>query len=358
MLGVDGEVFQRAVAAGGQQLLVVRVGLRLRELRGRHESGQERVLAFTGALHDRLGGHRGVLSHLEHDLVGARGAHRIGLLVPVGVAHEDGLLAGLVRLDLVRAGGHRQLAVAGRRALAVGHGGERGERDDPRPVAERRVEVEDDGLVVRRLDGAELLAVERAVVVLRTLEQRLVVAQAAGQRVGEGTLQPVLDVLGGDGRAVGELEPVLERVRPRLAVVARLAGVGGQIGHDLRLALVGDLPRGQAAEDVAVRGGRQTLALGRVQIHLRAGQQHVQRAALDGGAARRAGGGVVVGRAAAGQRQYRGTSPRREYAPCVVLHDGFPLYRCRSVEQTGKYRVLRPQPHYFVPSATLGSSRL
>jgi hypothetical protein len=145
------------------------------------------------------------------------------------------------------------------------------------------VEVEHDGLVVGSLDRtSSSLPCERAFVVVAAFEQRLVVAQPAGEFGGEGAFEAVLDVGRGDRRTVFVLQPVLELERPGLAVVAGLACVGGQVGHDLGLLAGLDVPGGQAAVHVRQRGDRQALALAGVEVDVRGVGEDVECSALVG----------------------------------------------------------------------------
>ena len=157
--------------------------------------------------------------------------------------HVAGRLAVRVGLDHVRAGVDRGL-------LAVGRGGLRvvllrellRDRDrDRHPEGARGGragalrEVQDERVLVRRLDAGDLL------IVARLLRDALDVAQVdAGVAVGdvgrEGALERVLDVLRLDLAAdgLGEHDPVLELDRDGLAVRADLRLALGEVRHGLR----------------------------------------------------------------------------------------------------------------------------
>ena len=143
--------------------------------------------------------------------------------------------------------------------------------------------MEDDGLVVRSFNGIELLAFKWAVVILSAFEQLLVVAQASREGVSEGALEAPLDVLRGDGLAVGELHTLLESESPHFAVLARLTSVGSKVRNELGVTVLAHLPLVQAAVDHAPRRGGEVLAGSRIEVDARTRGQNGESAALRSG---------------------------------------------------------------------------
>src|SRR5699024_10506724 len=214
--------------------------------------------------------------------------------------HEGGPAARRVGRQPGRAAGHRRGRVGLGFAGVLGDRCEGGRRGDPAEVPVGAVEVEDEGEVVRGLDRVEVLAGERAGVVLAALEQHLVVGQAARQLGGEGALQAVLDGRGGDRGAVLEVRPLLEGEGPGGPVVRGGADVGREIRDQLGGGLGGGLPRGEPAGGQSQRGDGEVLAGGGIEAHLLAGGEDGQRptavlapavgTGAGAGAAARAGG--------------------------------------------------------------------
>ena len=191
------------------------------------------------ALEDLARRHRGVVVALRHvDLVEVRGLE-VEALVPVRVADEVDPASGLVadrlarrvvldhvraRRDLVLAVRRTEFSLSNLRRVLLRHRGRerQGERagDD---AAGALGEVEDDRLVVRRLDAGDLRA--RLGADLRALEVTEVRAGVAVvDRVEEAALDRVLDVLRGDLAVDGrrELDARLDLDRDGLAVLGDL----------------------------------------------------------------------------------------------------------------------------------------
>ena len=192
------------------------------------------------ALEDLARGDVGVVALLDRDRVDVGGLV-VGRRVPVRVAHEldlgarrvAGELARLVVLDHVRTGRDLVVAVRGR-LLAVellrvllrhrrrGRHRQRGGDDG----AARGVELEDDRLVVGRLDARDLVRLA----VLERLQAR------QGSHVG-AHVRPC------DLRGEAALEPVLDVGRGDLAVDRRAELHAGADLHRDGLAVLGDLRR-------------------------------------------------------------------------------------------------------------------
>ncbi len=190
------------------------------------------------------------------------------------------------------------LLVLGAGVLGLGDGGELRLGGDEGELALGLAQFEDDRPGVGHDDRVESLAavLVGALVGIAADQPVPQVGGAARQLGGEGPLDAVLDVGGGDRGAVLVLEAVLEGVGPLGGVGVGLSGVGGQVGHDLGagravLAVAG----GQRAEDqrgnVSAAGGVEP---GRVEVVLRLGVEDGQRAALLRGTR---GAGLSAGRA-------------------------------------------------------------
>ncbi len=190
------------------------------------------------------------------------------------------------------------LLVLGAGVLGLGHGGELGLRGEVGEVALGLLEVEDEGLGVRRLDGLQAvpaLVLVGPLIVLAADQPVPQVRCAAREFTGEGALDPVLDVGAGDRRPVLVRESVLEFVRPDLGVLAGRAQVRGEVGDDLGAGgAVRAVAGGEGAEDeggdVAAAGG---VEAGRVEVALRVAVEDGERAALLRGAGRAARLGVA-----------------------------------------------------------------
>ena len=280
MVVVNRQVFQSAIARGCQQRLLRRVGLSLSQLSWRNQITQHAGLTIARASHDLLCGDGSILAHLVHDGIWVSLTHRIGGSIPILIANHHQLAARNIALHLVRASGNRSSAIILILALAVGNRGEGDEGSHPVELTERLVQVEDDGLVVRSFNGIELLAFKWAVVILSAFEQLLVVAQASREGVSEGALEAPLDVLRGDGLAVGELHTLLESKSPHFTVVTRLTGVGGEVRDELGVTILAHLPLVQATVDHAARRGGEVLAGSRIEVDARTSRQNGESAAF------------------------------------------------------------------------------
>ena len=94
---------------------------------------------------------------------------------------------------------------------------------------------------------------------------------------------PNLTSLGGDGRAVLELHAVADRERPLGEVLVGRAGVGGQVGHQDRHAVLDDVLGQRAVEQTAADAvGVGVVDLARVHRLERGDRDHLDRAALLG----------------------------------------------------------------------------
>ena len=172
------------------------------------------------------------------DLVGQRLAVRVGSRVPLVVAHQREVLAEIVALELVRTGGDHVLLVLRAGVLGPRHRNGGGEHGEIVEATERLAEVEDDRLVVRRLDRlqAELvrsLVLVRAGVALEVEEVVEVRRPVRESGLVERALDAVLDVLRGDRRAILELDVLPELVGPRLGAIAGLTQRLGEVGREL-----------------------------------------------------------------------------------------------------------------------------
>ena len=176
----------------------------------------------------------GVHVHVDDDLAGQLRNRRVLSGVPVLVRDQYRRLVQLVALELVRAGGRDVRLVARAGVLVRRHRSALRDRHHVVEFGERVRQVEHDRRRVRR-DGGQAHQVLGPVLVGPGVglgvpaQQVQEVARAVGQHAAvEGALDRVLDVLGGDRRAVLELDPRLEVVGPGQAVVADRAGRGGK----------------------------------------------------------------------------------------------------------------------------------
>ncbi len=272
------------VVRAGQQVLVLQ---HLRQ-RGRLDAGARDVDVLVTS-DDLVVQVVGLQAELHVDLVRQRLAVGVGRRVPVGVAHERAAGADVgVAVPHVRTRGDRVAGVLLAGVLGRRDRCRRGQLRQVVELGERLLEVEDDRVVVGRLDR------RGDVGVLRTLEGTLV-ALRPGQQVGEVAralleLGPVDvardgvgDVLGGDRRAVLELQALLDRVGPGLAAVGGLAEVGGHVGHQLEALLAGSrLVHHQRAEVVAAEvPGVAVVGVTRVEAVTPGGaESHLEGAAL------------------------------------------------------------------------------
>ena len=176
--------------------------------------------------------------------VGQRRAVGVGGLVPVGVALEREALAEVVRVEHVRARGDHVLLVLAAGVLGRGHRDGRGQLGEVVEARERRLEVEDDRLVVGRVDRLQAQLV-RALVLVRAgvalQVQRVVEVRRAvrERRLVQRALDGVLDVLARDRRAVLELDARAQLVGPGLGVVAGHTEGLGEVGHERGAVLAG-----------------------------------------------------------------------------------------------------------------------
>ena len=237
----------------------VRVSGHLRQEFRRHV-GEERhgrgVAAVGGDQALVLG--QALIAELE--LVGVRVlvVQRIGLGLPGLVAHQRHRLVDLARGDLVGPGGEGALVVLGAGVLALLHRGPAGQREGERQVGLLRRQLQHDGLGVRGADRVQRLAVVGAGVDLAEIgpagEPLLHVHRALAVVLLEGALEAVLDVGGGDRRAVLPRHAVAQRVGPGLAAVLGDAGVGGQVADQRHLAVAlpvaGQRPGDQVGDEV------------------------------------------------------------------------------------------------------------
>ena len=181
----------------------------------------------------------GVHVHVDDDLAGQLRNRRVLSGVPVLVRDQYRRLVQLVALELVRAGGHDVRLVARAGVLVRRHRSALRDRHHVVEFGERVGQVEHDRRRVRRGDSGQAHQVLGPVLVGPGVglgvpaQQVREVVRAVGQHAAvEGALDRVLDVLGGDRRAVLELDPRLKVVGPGQAVVTDRAGRGGKAGDE------------------------------------------------------------------------------------------------------------------------------
>lgn len=165
--------------------------------------------------------------------------------------------------------------------VLLGHDGEAAHGDHEVEVGVGLLQLERDGLAVD-LDGVEVLAAVRALVLVAADQPALRVTRTLGDERGEEALEGVAHVRDRDVGAVLPLHVVLQREGPGLAAVGRGTGVRGEVTHERGAALGVDLVAGQTAQEqdragALVRG----VELRRVQVVPVDLVQRVDRAALD-----------------------------------------------------------------------------
>ncbi len=176
-----------------------------------------------------------VLAQVHLDAFGPLPAYGIGLRVPVRVALQDDELPALVGLDAVRPGGHGSQAVSDAGVAVPGdrcgarHGGQQVH------ACEGFGQPEDEGAVVRGLDGdrsVHLGLAPRAAVVGAQQVAEVGGADAQYVRAVVAPGDRVLDVRGDDGSAVLVEEAGAQPVRPGPSAVGALAERLRQVGHE------------------------------------------------------------------------------------------------------------------------------
>ena len=230
------------------------------------------------------------------------------------------------------------VAVLATGVLGRRHGGRGRQHREVVEARERRLEVEDDGVVIRGLNGSEgvgVLARVRRVVLRDVREQVVEVGRAVREgRLVHGPSDAVLHVLGRDDGAVLELDALADLVGPRLAAVARHTEGLGEVGDKFVTGVAGSRLEGdQGAAVVAQEVPREAVVgVARVDGVEVVRHAHAEGATLDGarlvdsghggvlGAVGRGGGRVARARAARGRsgrrcrRRITGRRPER--------HDG------------------------------------
>jgi hypothetical protein len=191
-------------------------------------------------------------------------------------------------------------------------------------ATERLVQVEDDGLVVRRVDRRVVLTLARVrALVALEVEEVVEVRRAVDQRrLLQRTRHTVFDVLRRDRGAVLELHTLTQLVRPGLAAVAGHAQAFGEVTGQLAAGLArADLEHGQRTGVQASQVPRQTVVgvarVDRVPVRR---NRHLQRSALlvrrvehlAVGGVERGGGGATAGVVGGGISAPAATGGERE----------------------------------------------
>ncbi len=161
----------------------------------------------------------------------------VGCGIPLIVADQVEALAGLQVFKLVRTGGDDRVPVLGASVLVLGDRHRVGLLGKVVERCERRFGVEDDRVLIRRLNsrvGVHVRCLVRTLVAARQVEDTLPVRRAVGEGLLVGRAQyRVLHVGRGDLGAVVELDALTQLVGPGLGVAARLARAFGEIRHQL-----------------------------------------------------------------------------------------------------------------------------
>src|SRR5215217_3523935 len=296
LLGVDRDVAHVRVVLVDPAVSEARVVEDRGERGGRQVVPREGCLVLAGVGLQALVAGLLADAELHHDLVRVGRTVLVGLGAPARVAVEHQLLALGVLGDLVRAVRHDLVVVLLTRVLRLRHRRERRQGHGVVEVTGRLVQVEGDGLAVRRAGHG---LVEGGRVVLRGLVRALVRRVALGvlgdvqeadrvrrpvgdHRLGERAGDAVLDVGAGDVGAVLPLDPVAEREGPGLRAVRRLAGVRREVRDDRvgLLAVLAQLERCERAGEVPA--GERKVLTGVVALGVEVGELLVEREDREG----------------------------------------------------------------------------
>ena len=126
--------------------------------------------------------------------------------------------------------------------------------------------MEDNRLVVWRLNGLQVLSFVWAGISGGLGKQRLVVSESAGQGGCEGAFDPLANLRRCDRRPVLGHQTVFEGEGPGPATIRGFSGVGSEVGDDLGLLTLDDLPTGETAVNEGQRGDGHALAAARIPV--------------------------------------------------------------------------------------------